>query len=215
MLCLQNWLFSGSVIFTIVDRFNLHSIKINLARLAISRLVNKDNSDRVVSILVFRWYFQDSNRWNIWRENGSPQSVNRNTLVWWVYNHVAVILQKHSHGTYECSIFGLLVLSGWSFSSHGASRQTVSNPDSNSIQLGEAINELSSDQDVPPSPIKVQVFTSSIIPCRWEPTSCQRALIHNRFRLIREGGIRLSFFKGTHPPSPVRALYLSPLTPFP
>ena len=36
--------------FTIVDRFNLHSIKINLARLAISRLVNKDNSDRVVSI---------------------------------------------------------------------------------------------------------------------------------------------------------------------
>ena len=94
-------------------------------------------------------------------------------------------------------------------------QQTVSNPDSNSIQLGEAINELSSDQDVPPSPIKVQVFISSIIPCRWEPTSCQRALIHNRFRLIREGGIRLSFFKGTHPPSPVRALYLSPLTPFP
>ena len=121
MLCLQNWLFSGSVIFTIVDRFNLHSIKINLARLAISRLVNKDNSDRVVSILVFRWYFQDSNRWNIWRENGSPQSVNRNTLVWWVYNPVAFILQKYSHGTYECSIFGLLVLSGWSFSSHGAS----------------------------------------------------------------------------------------------
>lgn len=28
-------------------------------------------------------------------------------------------------------------------------RQTVSNPDSNSIQLGEAINELSSDQDAP------------------------------------------------------------------
>ena len=156
MLCLQNWLFSGSVIFTIVDRFNLHSIKINLARLAISRLVNKDNSDRVVSILVFRWYFQDSNRWNIWRENGSPQSVNRNTLVWWVYNHVALILQKYSHGTYECSIFGLLVLSGWSFflprclsRSLNVYRQTVSNPDSTSIQLGEAINELSSDQDAP------------------------------------------------------------------
>ena len=78
-------------------------------------------------------------------------------------------------------------------------QQTVSNPDSNSIQLGEATNELSSDQDVPPSPIKVQVFTSSIIPCRWEPTSCQRALIHNRFRLIREGGIRLSFLRGRIP----------------
>ena len=137
----------------------LRTLKINLARLAISRLVNKDNSDRVVSILVFRWYFQDSNRWNIWRENGSPQSVNRNTLVWWVYNHVALILQKYSHGTYECSIFGLLVLSGWSFflprclsRSLNVYLQTVSNPDSNSIQLGEAINELSSDQDAPPPP---------------------------------------------------------------
>lgn len=52
---------------------------------------------------------------------------------------------------------------------------------------------------MPPSPIKVQVFISSIIQCRWEPASCQRALIHNRFRLIREGVFDYVFLRGRIP----------------